>query len=456
VRAFSSHPIVRVLCVLLVGALALAASLGPVLRSPERSRGGMGRFGDTFLYLKLAYNLDVGHGFSGTFDGGALGQMLVPPAAYVPAVARGPVYPYFIHLVYRVAGTPVMRRTPETWTRDWDRVRMAQCGVHALTALLVVALVLALWPGAFWPAVAAGVIQALGPYSLYYTRELLSETVTAFLATLAVLLTVRAFAAERLHRWVLAGAALGLTALARPEYVAAPVVVAAYAAWTRRSRGRAALRGAAALVIAAACVVAPWTLRNLRVSGHAIPVAEGGVGSNLYVGTFETPATWRGWGAFPESIFFLPHERERLAAVYAAHLDAMRDGGPAVIAADSAFGALALERIRARPLDAIVVWLAKVPRLWYQAYIPMYGVPEASGLWFLLYLALALAAFRLSPRERHAGLGLVALLAAYLTVVFFPVHVEPRYGVTLMPAIIAVAGVGLGALAARRRGSTAT
>jgi hypothetical protein len=451
VRTSSSTPILRAACVLLVGAIALAASLGPLMTSPERVRGGLGRFGDTPLYLTLAYNLDAGHGFSGTSDGGAFGEPVVPPPAYGPAIARSPVYPFVIQWVYRAFGSPRASRSADTWPLDWHRVRIVQCVLHALTALLVVALVRALWPAAFWPAIAAGLLQAVGVYSLYYTRELLSETVTTLLVTLAVLLTVRALAARRLHHWVLAGAALGLVVLARPEYAAAPVLLAAYAAWVRRARGWTMLREVAALVLVAACVVAPWTLRNLRVSGHAILVAEGGMGSNLYTGSYETPRTWRGWGAFPESIFFLPDEPGRLATVYTEQLRAMREGGLDVIRADSSFRALALERIRARPLAALGVWITKIPRLWYQDYIPMYGVPEASGLWFVFYLAFALVSFALAPVGRRASMGVVALLFGYLNLVFFPVHVEPRYGVALMPAVIALTGIGLGLTADRLR-----
>jgi hypothetical protein len=35
------------------------------------------------------------------------------------------------------------------------------------------------------------------------------------------------------------------------------------------------------------------------------------------------------------------------------------------------------------------------------------------------------------------------LLFGYLNVVFLPLHVEPRFGVALMPGIAALAGVGL-------------
>jgi hypothetical protein len=37
----------------------------------------------------------------------------------------------------------------------------------------------------------------------------------------------------------------------------------------------------------------------------------------------------------------------------------------------------------------------------------------------------------------------IVLLFGYLNVVFLPLHVEPRFGVALMPGIAALAGVGL-------------
>ena len=41
-------------------------------------------------------------------------------------------------------------------------------------------------------------------------------------------------------------------------------------------------------------------------------------------------------------------------------------------------------------------------------------------------------------------MGLIGLLFVYLNLIFLPVHIEPRYGVALMPGIIALTGIGLG------------
>ena len=52
--------------------LGLWIRLHPIVSNPEEYRRGLGPFGDTQLYHRIAYNLYQGHGFSGTDDGRAI------------------------------------------------------------------------------------------------------------------------------------------------------------------------------------------------------------------------------------------------------------------------------------------------------------------------------------------------------------------------------------------------
>ena len=47
-------------------------------------------------------------------------------------------------------------------------------------------------------------------------------------------------------------------------------------------------------------------------------------------------------------------------------------------------------------------------------------------------------------KEERVLMGLVGLLFLYLNLIFLPLHIEPRFGVALMPGIIALTGIGLG------------
>jgi len=92
---------------------------------------------------------------------------------------------------------------------------------------------------------------------------------------------------QRLRAWLLPGLLLGLTALARPEYLlvgAAFVLLAAIR--IGRERGwQPGLAGAGLTLAAMLVPIVPWTIHNKVVLGRTVPISTGG-GKALYVGTF--------------------------------------------------------------------------------------------------------------------------------------------------------------------------
>jgi 4-amino-4-deoxy-L-arabinose transferase-like glycosyltransferase len=425
--------------------MALAASLYPIIHSPVRIRHGFGPFGDSYLYHTLAYNLYEGHGFSGTDDGRALGLPHKDnPLAYEPSVTRGPVYPFFLCAVYKVFGNREAMASVDTWHLNWDRVRIVQCVLNAVTCLLVFWIARVIRPESFLAAFTAALIYAFCFYNIFYARALLSESVTTFILTGFILLGVLALKTNKALWWLAAGVLFGVTVLSRAEYIPFLLAFGGYIFWVNRGRVWIGVRNAALFTGAAICTVAPWTIRNYCVSRHLVFVSTGGIGYGLYFGTFESEMTWKGWGVFPDEVFFLPREKERFNALYTSYDQNMMKGSMNVREDDAAFIQLALERIRSRPLDCLSNWLTKAPRLWYQNYIQMYVEREASGNWFVSYSVFALLAFWSSTKEERILMGLIGLLFVYLNLIFLPVHIEPRYGVALMPGIIALTGIGLG------------
>jgi hypothetical protein len=104
---------------------------------------------------------------------------------------------------------------------------------------------------------------------------------------------------------------------------------------------------------------------------------------------------------------------------------------------------LALERIRKHPFECLKGWVIKIPRLWYQFYIPMYLYKEASGGFFIFYFIFALFAMWKSTKEEKILMAPVCLLFVYLNFIFLPLHIEPRYGVALMPGVICLTSIGV-------------
>ncbi len=423
---------------------SLAANLYPVLHSPEKIRSGFGIFGDSFLYHRIAVNLYNGHGFSGVDDGRPFARPLKDNIVYEPATLRGPVYPYFLCAVYKIFGDREAMDSVDTWGVNWDCVRIVQCVLSALTSLLVFALVRLIWPGGFWWSMVAGLLHAFCFYNIFYARALLSESLSTFLLTAGVFLSVLALKKGKPWVWIAAGALFGLVILSRGEYLPFLLLFGVYILWVHRGQGLSGIRCAGLFIGAACLTILPWTIRNYVAFRQFIPVSVGGLGSSLYIGTFETETSQKGWRGFSSEVFYFPGEQEKFTALQTQFDDYCLLGSIRVQEVDKELQQMALKRIAARPLECVSKWFIKIPRLWYQNYIQMYIQREASGNWFVFYFLFALVGFCLAAKDEKMLMGLIALLFLYLNLIFLPLHVEPRYAVALIPAIIVLTGVGLG------------
>jgi hypothetical protein len=439
-RAGSAAPFVLLGVIL---AAALAIRIYPVIESPETFRGGLGIFGDTYLYNAIAHNLYRGNGFSGTDYGGSLGiGENSPDLTYEPAVSRAPLYPLFLAGVYSVFGRHEARPTPDGWRTNFDRVRLVQCVLDTVTCLLVFLMARGVFPAPVWPAIVAAALYAVCPYNIFDSRALLTESLASFLVAASTLVSVLALRRAKPLWRLLAGGGWGLAALCRPELLPVGVIVAGFLFLVNAGAWRIAGESLIAVVMGVVLVVAPWVLRNLVAIGQPV-LTVGGLGYALYFGTFETNTNWTGWGQFPDAIFADPSEKEAVQSLNTVYAALAATGSVRIKEPDGRFLQMAHDRIRRDPWGTLQTWTIKIPRLWYQFYIPMYLRREASGAFFLFYFSFALYAFVSAPRERKVLMGPVALVFGYLTLLYLPLHVEPRYGVPCMPGLISLAGIGL-------------
>lgn len=130
-------------------------------------------------------------------------------------------------------------------------------------------------------AVPAALLLGLTGVASFHQAVVLQAAVDPFLAALALWLLARALEGGRVRSFLVAGLALGLFGLNRPNVLPWTAVVAALLV-----AGRGPRRGLApALAVAAgtALGIAPATLRNLTVSGEPVLVSSHG-GLNLLVG----------------------------------------------------------------------------------------------------------------------------------------------------------------------------
>jgi 4-amino-4-deoxy-L-arabinose transferase-like glycosyltransferase len=221
--------------------LGLAFFLGINAISPPGS--------DQYDYTRYASNLAQGKGYIGP-EPGHSGDV---PSAYLP-----PGTPFFYAAIDTLFG------------EHYAVLRVAQCVLSTCSVLVLYGLTRAV-AGNPTAAVAA-VLFAVYPHSLFFSYELLTETLYVFL--LLVFAWICQVWLARTPTWgaaIAAGITLGATCLTRPTIL---FFLPFYVLWvalifrSRKGRGLALV-----VLVIAACVVAPWTIRVSRLYDRFVLVA---------------------------------------------------------------------------------------------------------------------------------------------------------------------------------------
>ena len=222
-------------------------------------------------------------------------------------------------------------------------VRLIQCGVGAIGAVLLYRLTTAL-TGRSRAGIIAASLYAGYPLLIRYAVDLSDTTLTA---VLLVAFTGAFLTADTARRSVEAGAWLGLVMLTRT--MALPLVLLG-AAIQWRDRG---WRPAAAFTATALVVVAPYVVRNHGLNGALLPTRSG---LNLFISNCDYTA-----GIFPQ---YGPDILEEYAAsVLDRHGGVSGPPSPArERAEDDAYTRLAFAHMAADPLGTLEL---KLRNIWY-------------------------------------------------------------------------------------------
>lgn len=183
-----------------------------------------------------------------------------------------PLYPYFLGVIYTLVGSP-----------DVFLARLVQMLLGSLSVLLVHAIGKRLFDVRV--GLTAALLHALYVMNIFYDGMLLAAALQAPLNLLAFWLMLRAAERPAPWRFGLAGLALGLSALARPNTLLFVGVGVLWILWplARQLARRARLVAAGAFLLGVALAVAPVTARNVIGGGDFVLVsAQSGV--NLYIG----------------------------------------------------------------------------------------------------------------------------------------------------------------------------
>jgi 4-amino-4-deoxy-L-arabinose transferase-like glycosyltransferase len=449
--------------------LAVLAGLGLrvffVLKFPVTDSG------DAPFYIELAWNW-LKHGVYGFPVNGQL----------TPVDMRVPGYPAFLAGVFAFAGN-----SPRA-------VMLAQAVLDLATCFLIALIAARLAPELSRRRVAlAGLwLAALCPFTANYAAVALTETLTIFLTTLAILILletdlggkISVFRDRRstswlLNPWFLAGLVVGFGTLVRPEtpllLFAAGLVLAIK--WWRPVDWLKLLRAGLLLGVGVILPLVPWAARNWRTLHDVqflapryseLPGEYTPLGFNAWTNTWlwhfrDVYLTqWKlnveeiSIDDIPTSAFDSPAERERVSDLLDLHNEELTMG-PQL---DEQFREIALERTQRRPLRTYVkIPFLRALTLWFTPRIEL--LPYSGHLWPMrveweddrpdllvtlslvivnfIYLAMALAGAWIA-RHRPG----VAFLIAFIVIrtAFFTKFVEtpePRYVLECFPAVIALA-----------------
>ncbi|MCK4547475.1 MAG: tetratricopeptide repeat protein [Candidatus Eisenbacteria sp.] len=183
------------------------------------------------------------------------------------ALFRAPGFPYLLAAIHRLSGNSLMV------------ARVVQIILGSLAAGLVLTLgwkVYGRWVG--W---IGGMLAATYGVFIYFSAEILGTALVVLTSLLSLVLLVRAEEKGGWRSWLLAGFALGLSAIVRPTILIFGILSLLWAkgwgSW-RSGWGRAA-----AVAVGIAVWVVPVTIINYHASGEFVFIAHQG-GVNYYIG----------------------------------------------------------------------------------------------------------------------------------------------------------------------------
>jgi hypothetical protein len=448
--------------------IAFAALTGLILRVFFVLRFPVTDSGDAPFYMELAWNW-LKRGVYGFEINGRL----------TPVDMRVPGYPAFLAAIFAFFGNAA-------------RPAMLAQAILDLVTCFVIALIAArLAPAASRRRVALAALwlAALCPFTANYTAVLLTETLTTFLTSLAILVLLEtalgSAASERegstvANRWLVSGLVVGFATLVRPESPLLLVAagIALLAKWWRPGEWTKLLRAGALLGIGLLMPLVPWAARNWKVL-HDVqflaPRYSELPGEYTPLGFMGWTNTWLwrfrdvyrvSWKAdveeispddLPPSAFDSVSERRRVADILERYNELLTIT-PGI---DRQFLDLARERTARNPWRTFVeIPLLRALTLWFTPRVEL--LPYSGHVWPLrqeweddrkdllitlalvavnaLYIALALVgAWRAQGRP-----GWSFLLLFILVRTFFFVHTdtpEPRYVLECFPAVIALAAL---------------
>lgn len=396
---------------LFVGLLALSAAAGGAMILLLLGIGGLSI--GTYEYDRIARSIAAGNGF-------------VLAAGGEHILWRPPLYIYLLAAAYRGfgAGAPGV-------------MVAVQVLVNAATAWVAFRVGERLAGRA--SAFAAAALLSVYPVFVINATRLMPETIYCLEVAAAVWLIVRLSESFTHPRAAALGVLVGVASLTKASIQFLPLFLAAW--WIvferRRTRPVRALAGFALAAALALAVIAPWTIRNYRVSGEFILIDTSGgytfwVGNRLATdGNDDDPLT--------------PAQREEIKRDVARVLGL--EYGPGLTLANSAWSSARSSSLlyaegvrRAWERPVATAWLAarKLARFWFSYIGESRLLPAAVAVMQAVIVLPAAIGLWLAWRRRSALLALLPILA-YFPLLHMASTSSARYSVPILPYVLLLA-----------------
>ena len=364
---------------------------------------------DAREYDTIGWNLASGNGFS--------------LEAGVPTPVRGPVYPFFLSLIYLIFG------------HNYLVVRLAQAVIGALICLVMYCIGREIFDEGVGRV--TSMVVALYPVLIGYTGLLLTEVLFTFLLSVVVLFLVRAVRNGSSKFYGISGVLLGIATLCRSTMILFPFFLL-IALWIIYKSNFRAIVHFSIFLIMMIIVITPWTIRNYYQFHTFLPVETGG-GQTLWVGTY-LPWSGKYQGAETEP------------------LRSMREEYPP-IELDKRLFKEGLKNIKDNPVTYLIMSIRKFPRFWLTSHSSVFGI-DKPNTWYLRerrYFPLFVKFCLLSLHTVLLILGVIGaflvrrqwksfiiplLLICYFTGHIFLVTI-PRYHLPVLPYVFIFASVCL-------------
>ncbi len=289
------------------------------------------------LCIRVVYNFTVADGYFPLHDSLTYQNIafhLVREHCYclyshLPTVDRAPLWPFIIAIVDRIIGPQDIL------------VRLLLCFIGSATCGLLYLFAKDLFGERI--GIFAGVVSAIYPFLYVYDGWLYSESLYIFLLLAFCYSLYHLQRTPRLSLMVTSGVLLGLLSLTRPNGIALLCLFVAWAGvlgWIKILAWRTVVKSIFVVSLLSLLFVAPWMIRNYKVTHSLVPIAMGDGKVMLGAYNYETvdPIYQHGYYA---GVWIIPNE----STPWVATKFPKDCSGPCEIRRDNAYRAAALQWI---------------------------------------------------------------------------------------------------------------